>query len=140
MPTTHFSEAALDVRRQKQALAAALPGRLDSWTAAAGRTVAGTLPLDSGELVVFTDGAYLFARPAPLAGDALVTALLAARTLLEPHHGAVLAELERLAAAEREAMRLARMEKVLGAVETNLPQIPELRAALEKLLACTSPK
>ena len=44
------------------------------------------------------------------------------------------AELDRRIAVEREAMRLARMEKVLGAVETNLPQIPELREELRRLL------
>jgi hypothetical protein len=31
-------------------------------------------------------------------------------------------------------MRLARMEKVLGAVETNLPRVPELREELRRLL------
>lgn len=88
-------------------------------------------------LLVFADGTYLplppphGTTPAPAA---LVQALVTAADLLAVHHPQPVAELLRLAAAESEAARLARMEKVLGAVETNLPRIPELRSALEELL------
>jgi hypothetical protein len=134
MPTTHLSEAALERRREKVALVQQFPGRLESWEEAVGRTVAGTAGPPGTTLLVFTDGTFLLAAPGSSRPDDLLAALLAARDLLAPHRHAALYELDRRVAAEQEAMRLARMEKVIGAVETNLPEIPELREALLRVL------
>lgn len=120
---------ALEIRQAKQQCAARFPGRLTGWGDAAGRTVATAV----GPLVLFTDGSFLYPGGAPRAEEQ-ADALLAAGELLRPHHAEAVAELERLAAEEREAMRLARMEKVLAAVRNNLPEIPELREQLLALL------
>jgi hypothetical protein len=134
MPTTHHSEAALERRREKFEYVAAFPGLLPAWSAAVGKTVAAVVEHAEAQVVVFTDGCFLVTRRGPAAGDALLSAIDGAREALQPHHAAHLEELDRRVHAEREAMRLARMEKVLGAVENNLPQIPELRDALRDLL------
>jgi len=134
MPTTHYSQAALECRREKAEHVLAFPGLLRSWVEAAGKRVERVVKHADVCLVVFDDGCSLVARSGPDRADDLLAVLQAARGALEPHQAAAYAELDRLAAAEREAMRLARMEKVLGAVETNLPQVPELREELKRLL------
>jgi hypothetical protein len=134
MPGTEYSEAALERRREKFEYAASFPGLLASWGEAAGKTVECVSGPAEAPVVVFTDGCFLVARPGPASGDALLEAINAAREALSTHRRRELEELDRRIAAEREAMRLARMEKVLGAVETNLPHIPELRNELKRLL------
>ena len=134
MPTTHYSEAALDRRREKFAYLEAFPGLLRCWDEVAGKTIASVVTAEEECIIVFTDGCFLVARPGPVSGDALLKAVEAARSALSTHQADAFAELDRRAAAEGEAMRLARMEKVLGAVETNLPRVPELREELRRLL------
>ena len=134
MPTTYYSEAALQRRSEKFAFAAAFPGRLASFRETEGKTIAAAAPHDEGWVLVFTDGTFIHAAPGAGSRDGLLAAILAAREALVPFHGQALDELDRRIEAEREAMRLARMEKVLGAVETNLPQIPELRSELRRVL------
>jgi hypothetical protein len=134
MPSTRHSEAALERRREKLEYAASFPGMLRDWAACEGKTVERVAGTPGAPVVVFTDGTFLLAQPgAPKAEEALA-ALESAREALRAHHPEALAELDRRAAAEKEAMRLARMEKVLGAVESNLPRVPELRDELRRLL------
>jgi len=134
MPSTHFSEAALERRREKFAYAADFPGLLHAAPEAVGKTVASVVSAGEVSVVVFTDGCFLLAAPGPASGDALLAAIQASAGALAPWRSSELAELERRVDAEQEAMRFARMEKVLGAVETNLPRVPELRDELRKLL------
>ncbi len=133
--TTEYSEAALARRREKFAHVAAFPGMLPDWGAATGRTVAAIASEGEARLVLFTDGCFLVSGTGPDRGDALLTVLNAAGEVLAAAQPGGWDELQQRIAAETEAMRLARMEKVLGAVETNLPRIPELRAALRALVA-----
>lgn len=133
--TTEYSEAALARRREKFAHVAAFPGLLPDWDLAVGRTVDTIVSVAEGRLVLFTDGCFLVSGPGPDRGDALLTVLTAAGGVLAAAQPAGWDELQQRIAAENEAMRLARMEKVLGAVATNLPRIPELRDALRVLLA-----
>jgi diglucosylglycerate octanoyltransferase len=134
MPTTHYSEAALERRREKFAYAEEFPGLLKEWREVAGKTVEAVAVAEEARVVLFTDGCFLVARPGPAAGEPLMAAIESVREALRKHRPEALDQLDRLAASEREAMRLARMEKVLGAVETNLPQVPELREELRRLL------
>lgn len=133
IPTAH-SEAAMALRQRKFDFAEAFPGRLADLAAAVGKTLVGSVQMEgSATLLAFSDGTFAFADPAPLRGE-LVKSLLAAREFLAAKHGAAYAELDRLIAAEAEEMRLGRMEKVIGAVRTNLPEIPELREELRRVL------
>ncbi len=137
MPTTHYSEAALSQRREKYEFARSFPGLLASWAEAGGKVVHGCIASGpSGEitLVCFTDGTIIPALQRTLTQDELLGALLAAHDVLASFHPEAAAELAHRVRSEREAMRKARMEKVLGAVETNMPEIPELRDELLRLL------
>ena len=133
MPATHYSEAALARRQEKLDAARAFPGRIPA-ALAVGKTVAEVAGTVEEPVLVFTDGSFLLLRAHEPQGSALYDTLLGAREALAARHPAALDVLERCAEAEAEAMRLARMEKILGAVETNLPAVPELRQALFDLL------
>jgi regulator of sigma D len=61
-------------------------------------------------------------------------ALVDARQYLEPRHQAAYQEYDRLAKKDKETLRLARLEKILGAIENNLEQIPELKDRLKALV------
>jgi chemotaxis regulatin CheY-phosphate phosphatase CheZ len=64
----------------------------------------------------------------------LTEALAAARPALEPAHRDAYAEYDRLARIDKEALRSARLEKILGAIQNNLEQIPELKDRLKDLV------
>jgi diglucosylglycerate octanoyltransferase len=134
MSEAPYSEAALARRQEKFAYAENFPGLLRDWSDAEGKRVESVAPLGEGALVLFEDGTFFHAVPGPVLGDPLLRVLEESRPALSRHRARELAELDRRIAAEQEAMRLARMEKVLGAVRTNLPHIPELREELIRLL------
>jgi hypothetical protein len=134
MPTTQFSEIALQRRKEKQRYVLEFPGRLAGWAQAPGKTVETVVEAACGSVVLFTDGTFVVTAT-PIEGtEPLLEALQAARDCLGRHHAGALTELDHRISAEREAMRLARVEKVVGAVETNLTNSPELREQLAKLL------
>jgi len=132
--SSEYSEAALARRAEKQALVLSFPGRLADPKAAGGKTVACVETVDETTLILFADQTFLLVGPAATRADTLLQQILSLEHPLAQAQPEGWAELHRRIRAEEEAMRLARMEKVLGAVETNLPQIPELRSELLRLL------
>jgi hypothetical protein len=60
--------------------------------------------------------------------------LTVGRSLLEPKHGNAYRVYDQLAKTDKEALRQARLEKILGAIENNLEQIPELKERLKALV------
>ena len=58
----------------------------------------------------------------------------AARRELEPKHREAYAQYDRLVRQDKEALRAARLEKILGAIQNNLAQIPELKDRLRRLV------
>lgn len=134
MPSTRYSEQALELRREKSEYAAAFPGLLRDWREARGKSVEAVCGTGRASVLVFGDGSFIVGEPGPAGAEELLQALDSAHAVLGRHAPDAVKELDRRIGAEREAIRLARMEKVLGAVETNLPQIPELREQLLLLL------
>ena len=57
-----------------------------------------------------------------------------ARAHLEPTHRSAYAEYDRLAKKDRDAPKSARLEKIVGAIQNNLEQIPELKERLKELV------
>jgi hypothetical protein len=138
--STHFSEAALAKRAERMRHIEGFPGRLADWDGAVGKIVAAVAHVPGRPeqvAVAFADGCFLVTGPAEATPQAVESALAGLRDALESRHAEAYADLDRLRAEEAEAMRLARMEKVLGAVQANLPQIPELRAELLRILGET---
>lgn len=113
------------------------PGLIAGWKETMGKTVKAIVPLKSKPeevLVVFSDGSFLLAPPHTPEPWELTDALPEARAVLEPYHREAYAEYDRLAATDREATRMARMEKILGAIKNNLEQIPELKDRIKALV------
>jgi hypothetical protein len=128
------AEEAMARRKERQAFVSRFPGRLHRWEECAGKTIQRVSSAGSGRVLLFEDGSFLVAAEWSGSPDDLQAVLMEARSLLEPAQPAGYAELDRLRSEEAEAMRLGRMEKIVGAVRTNLPQIPELREALQATL------
>ena len=133
MPTEDKWKANLE----KVAFSKRFPGLLLEWQICQGKTVQAVTPLtgkSGAAVIVFTDGSYFVVPPlAPEAWE-LGQALSDARSYLEPQHREAYQEYDRLAAKDKEALRSARLEKILGAIHNNVEQIPELKDRLKALV------
>lgn len=113
------------------------PGLLQSWEKLVGRTVQSVTPLKSkpgGAVLVCTDGSFVVIPPlAPEPRD-LKEGIVSARSTLESSHPNAYIEYDRLAHLDKEATRIVRMENILGAIHTNLEQIPELKNRIRLLV------
>ena len=122
---------------EKVAFTKQFPGLLLEWRACSGKTVEAVTPLTGKQgavVVTFTDGTFFVVPPlAPEAWE-LGQALVDARKHLEPKHRDAYKEFDRLAQKDKDALRSARLEKILGAVQNNLDEIPELKDRLKALV------
>ncbi|MDH5625653.1 MAG: hypothetical protein OEY21_06060 [Nitrospira sp.] len=122
---------------EKVAFTKQFPGLLLEWHACSGKTVEAVTPLTGKQgavVVTFTDGTFFVVPPlAPEAWE-LGQALVDARKHLEPKHRDAYKEFDRLAQKDKDALRSARLEKILGAVQNNLDEIPELKDRLKALV------
>lgn len=134
---TMSTDAVWKANMEKVAFVKQFAGRLHTWDEAAGKKVEKVLALDgrSGSVVVFHDRTFLVVPKLEPEPADLLAALMTARTDLEAEHADLYAELDRLMLREKELLRRARLEKILGAVTHNLPAIPELKEELLKLLS-----
>ena len=122
---------------EKVAFAKQFPGLMAEWSACQGKTVEAVIPLTGKQgaaVLTFTDGSFVIVPPlAPEAWE-LGQALADARRFLEPKHQAAYQKYDRLVQKDKETLRLARMEKIIGAIQNNLDQIPELKDRLKVLV------
>lgn len=122
---------------EKVAFAQQFPGLVLNWHACEGKTIRAVLPLTGkpgAMVIVFTDASFTIAPPLAPEPWAIGQALVDARAQLEPTHQAAYAEYDRLTKKDKEALRTARLEKILGAIHNNLEQIPELKDRLKELI------
>lgn len=122
---------------EKVAFVQQFPGLVLGWKACEGKTIRAVIPLTGkpgAAVVVFTDGFFTVVPPLMPEPWALGQALVDARAELEPAHQAAYAEYDRLTKKDKEALRSARLEKILGAIHNNLEQIPELKDRLKELV------
>jgi len=113
------------------------PGLLMSWSALEGKTLEAVAPLTGragAAVLVCTDGSFVIVAPLAPEPWELGEGLRAARPALEPKHPEAYAEYDRLAHLDKEALRAARLEKIIGAIQNNLKQIPELKDRLRRLV------
>jgi hypothetical protein len=123
--------------QEKVAFTKQFPGLTLDWQACAGKTVAAVTPLTGkagAAVVVFTDGSFTVVPPLTPEPWELGQALVDARAQLEPKHRAAYAEYDRLAKKDKDALKSARLEKIVGAIQNNLEQIPELKDRLKELV------
>ncbi|THJ17743.1 MAG: hypothetical protein CAF42_005165 [Nitrospira sp. CG24B] len=122
---------------EKVAFTKQFPGLTLDWNVCERKTIEAVVPLTgkpSASVIVFTDGAFTVASlPAPEPWE-LGQALVDARKHLEPKHGQAYEDYDRVVKKDKEALRSARLEKILGAIQNNLAQIPELKDRLKELV------
>ncbi|HMS82858.1 MAG TPA: hypothetical protein PKD12_04345 [Nitrospira sp.] len=122
---------------EKVAFTQRFPGLLLDWQSCAGKTIQAVVPLTGkpgAAVIVFTDATYTTVPPLAPEPWALGQALVDARVLLEPSHPAAYAEYDRLVKRDKDALKSARVEKILGAIHNNVEQIPELKDRLKALV------
>lgn len=123
--------------QEKVAFMRQFPGLLSGWEQTYGKTVESVAPLPSkakAAVLVFTDGSFTIAPPLAPEPWELAEGLTAARVALEPRHREAYSLYDRLVSQDKEALRTARMEKILGAIQNNLEQIPELKDRIRQLV------
>jgi hypothetical protein len=122
---------------EKVAFTKQFPGLLQEWQACRGKTVEAVTALTGKQgaaVVTFTDGTFFVVPPlAPEAWE-LGQALVDARQHLQSKHPDAYKEYDRLAQKDKDALRSARLEKILGAVQNNMDDIPELKERLKALV------
>ena len=113
------------------------PGLLESWKETAGKTIKAIVPLKSKPeevVVIFSDGSFVLAPAHVPEPWELTDGLTEARSVLEPSHREAYAEHDRLTAKDRDATRAARTDKIIGAIQNNLEQIPDLKERIKALV------
>lgn len=122
---------------EKVAFTQQFPGLLLNWQSCEGKAIRSVIPLTGkpgAAVIVFTDATFTIAPPLAPEPWALGQALVDARTQLEPSHSAAYAEYDRLVKKDKDALKSARLEKILGAIGNNVEQIPELKDRLKALV------
>ena len=122
---------------EKVAFMKQFPGLLGNWEAMTGKTIQAVIPLKGKQgaaVLVCTDGTFTIVPPMAPEPYELGEALTAARALLEPTHRTTYVEYDRLVTKDKDALKSARVDKILGAIQNNLEQIPELKDRLKELV------
>jgi hypothetical protein len=122
---------------EKVAFMKQFPGLLGTWGAMVGKTVEAVIPLKGKQgaaVLVCSDGTFTIVPPMAPEPYELGEALVVARAVLEPAHQAAYVEYDRLVKKDKDALKSARVEKILGAIHNNLEQFPELKDRLKELV------
>jgi hypothetical protein len=123
--------------QEKVAFTKQFPGLTLDWKACVSKTIETVIPLTGkpgATVIVFTDGSFTVAPLLAPEPWELGQALLDARKYLEPKHQEAYRNYDRLMMKDKEALRSARLEKIIGAIQNNLEQIPELKDRLKELV------
>lgn len=122
---------------EKVAFMKRFPGLLAEWTALEHKSVEAVIPLrgkQGAAAIIFHDGTFAIAPPMSVEPYELGETLQRARTYLERNHPDAYAEYDRLVRKDQDALKAARLEKIVGAIRNNLEQIPELKDRLKRLV------
>ena len=120
----------------KVAFVKQFPGLLKTWEEVRGKKIAQVIPLTkrTGTLLIMEDKTFTVVPKFDLDPAELQEGLRIAKDTLKEHYTQAYNELERLQAHDIELTRQSRLENILGAVENNISNIPELKKELSKLL------
>ena len=122
---------------EKVAFMKQFPGLLGTWEALTGKTIKAAIPLKGKQgtaVLVCIDGTFTIVPAMAPEPYELGEALAVARALLEPKHQAAYVEYDRLVKKDKNALKAARVEKILGAIQNNLEEHPELKDRLKALV------
>ena len=130
-------EAKWKANQEKVAFLKQFPGLISSWDHTVGRTVESVKVLQAKPdraVVVFSDGGFVLVSSPGIEPQELTLGLLEARDILEIKHPDAFVEYDRLHKIDQEAGRVARLENILGAIQNNLEEIPELKDRIQALV------
>ena len=130
-------EAKWKANQEKATFLRQFPGLVTCWDQAIGRTIESVKILQAKSdraVVVFSDGSFVVVFSPVLEPRDLKEGLIEARDVLETKHPDAFMEYDRLHKIDEEAGRLARLENILGAIQNNLEQIPELKDRIQALV------
>jgi hypothetical protein len=122
---------------EKVAFMKQFPGLLTTWDGLKGKTIEAVVPLklkQGAAAIICSDGTFTIAPPMMTEPYELGETLTAGRSILEPKHSKAYGEYDRLVLKDKDALKTARLEKIIGAIENNLEQIPELKERLKALV------
>ena len=106
------------------------PGLIQCWEETLGQSIQSIIPLNSDSphvVLEFSDGSFAIAPPLETEPKFLREGIETARSALEPRHSEAYIQYDRLTEQDKEASQKARLENILGAIQNNLDQIPELK-------------
>lgn len=130
-------EAKWKANQDKAAFLKTFPGLISSWEQSVGQTVEHVAQFSSENgtaVIVFSNTTFAVAPPVTLEPRDGKTGLSAARAVLDPLNPQAFAEYDRLSLLDQEASRKARMDNILGAINNNIDQIPELKDPIRSLV------
>ena len=131
------NEEKWQANQAKVAFLKQFPGLIQSWEKTLGQPVQSIIPLgsDSHRVVLeFSDGSFAITPPLETEPKLLREGIETARSTLELRHPEAYIQYDRLAEQDKEASRNARLENILGAIQNNLDQIPELKDRIRSLV------
>ena len=113
------------------------PGRLTGWDQAKGQTVTTVTPMKSspGSVVLtFSNNTFAIAGPISSEPRDLSEGIPAIQAYLENRYPKAYAQYMELAQKDKEAALQARLTNIIGAINNNLDDIPELKDHLRSLI------
>jgi hypothetical protein len=131
------NEEKWEANQAKVAFLKKFPGLIQSWEETSGQQIQSIIPLNSDSprvVLEFSDGSFAIAPPLETEPRFLREAIETARLTLELRHPEAYIEYDRLAEQDKEASRNARLENILGAIQNNLDQIPELKDRIRSIV------
>ena len=131
------TEAKWKANQKKVTFMKRFPGLVTSWEQTEGKTVERVVPLPSkagSAALLLSDGRFAVVTPAEPEPLDIAAGLAAIRPFLESTYAEAYAEYDGLVFDDREALRVARLEKIIGAIQNNMQDIPELKDRLRGLV------
>jgi hypothetical protein len=120
----------------KTAFIKSFPGLFLSWSQCTGKRVDKIIPLKDGTGFVLSmeDGTFTVAGKIDPTIHQILEGIQALRPDLESRFLQAYRDLDEKIAQDKEMTRKARLEKILGAIQNNLAELPELKEEIAKLL------
>jgi len=121
---------------EKTALIKSFPGLFLSWPKALDKKIIKIVPLKekSGAVLMMEDGTFTVAPNIDPTTHQILEAIQSLRPELESRLSEVYGKLDEKVAKDKEMARRARMEKILGAIQNNMAEMPELKEEIGKLI------
>lgn len=121
---------------QKTAFIKVFPGLFLTWSDAPGKRINKVVSLKDGggAVLLMEDGTFTVASKIDPTIHQIYEGIQTLRPELESRLSEAYRNLDKKVLQDKEMTRKARLEKILGAIQNNLAEIPELKEEIEKLI------